>query len=132
MWEGLKKAKRLKTITSPSARVRHSGKRIASPSARARHSGKIFFPPVPFPSAVKCKFYFSGAAFPRVLHSGKMAVPECLSSTCVMPFSTLGKASLPRVHFFPECNTRGRLSSQSARFLALEEASDTREILLLP
>jgi hypothetical protein len=97
MWEGLKKAKRLKTITSPSARVRHSGKRIASPSARARHSGKIFFLPVLFPSAVKCKFYFPGAAFPRVLHSGKMAFPSAFLPRVSCPFQHSGKPP------FPEC-----------------------------
>ena len=37
-----------------------------------------------------------------------------------------------RVQFFPKCNTRGRFSFPSARFLALGEARDTRGILPLP
>jgi hypothetical protein len=70
---------------SPSAIVRHSGKRHASPSARVWHSGKI--------SSIQCRFIppSNGSFFRLPLF------PECLASPSVMHFSTLGKDSLPRV-----------------------------------
>ena len=77
-------------------------------------------------------FFFLGAALPRVLHSGKRAFPECRSSPSARYTTALGEASLSRVQFFPECNTRGRMASLSARFLTLGEARDTRGILPLP
>jgi hypothetical protein len=78
---------------------------------------------VPSKDTVNCEFSFVGAPLPRVLHSGKKAFPECHPSPSAMGFAALGKASLPRVHFFPECNTRERLASPSAQFLALGEIS---------
>jgi hypothetical protein len=74
-----------KRLASPSARVRHSGKRLASPSAKERHSGKSVFKISPFSHII---FLFASASLPRVLHSGKIAFPECLSSP---------SAFLPRV-----------------------------------
>jgi hypothetical protein len=86
----------------------HSGKRLASPSARMRHSGKRLASPTA-----------------RGRHSGKSVSKIAPSISAVKyHFSSTG-ASLPRVLFFPECNTRGRASSLSAQFLALGEAIDT-------
>jgi hypothetical protein len=92
----------------------------------------FFWQTAPSKGAVKCEFPFVSATLPRVLYSGKMAFPECHASPSAMGFVALGKASLPRVLFFPGCNTRGRLASPSARFLALGEEFGTRGILVLP
>jgi hypothetical protein len=120
---------------SPSAAAWHSGKRSPSPSARAWHSGKTFF-----------KFLANGSV--QCCRQMQISFCECPSSPSValgedgfsrVPpfpechgFCNTREAPLPRVHFFPECNTRGRLASPSARFLALGEEFDTRGISVLP
>jgi hypothetical protein len=105
MWDGFKKneakKRKIKKILprvshpstrgrdpSPSARMRHSGKRLASPSSRVRHSGKRFASP----SA-------------RVRHSGKSVLKISLFPHIVF---------CSRVPLLPECCTRGRGSSRSA------------------
>jgi hypothetical protein len=60
----------------------------------------IFLQTSPSNCAVKCKFPFASAPLPRVLHSRKMAFPECLPSPRVMRFPALGKDWLPRVPDF--------------------------------
>jgi hypothetical protein len=82
---------------SSSAKAEHSGKRLPSPSAMVKALGEEIFPTVPSVYAVKCDFSFTCASLPRVLHSGKMAFPECLASPSVFLFLALGKASLLRV-----------------------------------
>ena len=126
----------------------HSGKPVFSPSVRIQHSGKSAFPECFFgsrgtiflilsPNGAVClgrhgTFSSPRAALPRVLRSGKVNFSECYSSPSVSLVTALGEVSLPRVQFFPETNTRERLASLSARFLALGEAFDTRKISILP
>jgi hypothetical protein len=120
---------------SPSAGAWHSGKRSPSPSARAWHSGKTFFKflangPVQCCRQMQISFCECPSSPSVVL--GEDSFPECHPSPSAMGFATLRKTPLPRVYFFPECNTRGRLASPSARFLALGEEFDTRGISILP
>jgi hypothetical protein len=105
--------------------------RVLEHGTQGRHF-LFFWQTVPSKGAVKCEFPFVSAPLPRVLHSGKKAFPECHPSPSARGFAALRKASLPRVHFFSECNTRGRLASLSARFLALREEFGTRGISILP
>ena len=128
MWEGLTKNEAKNKNSSPSAflgtrgrqplpRVPCSGtrERASSPSAREGTRGRIFLSFNGVGSVnrqVTC--FFPSADLPRVLHSGKRAFAECCSLPSAMISAALGKASIPRVQFFPECNTRGRFSFPSA------------------
>jgi hypothetical protein len=60
-------------------------------------SGKNFFEMVSSIYTVKCNFSFSCAPLPQVLHSGKMAFPDCRASLVSWTFRHSGK------HTFPEC-----------------------------
>jgi hypothetical protein len=119
---------------SLSARKRHSEKRLLPrvPAHGTRGRGHLpqvlehgtwgrhfsfFWQTVPSKDTVKCEFPFVSVPLPRVLYSGKKALPECHPSLSVMGFAAVGKASLPRVQHsgkigFPECpifGTRGRV-----------------------
>jgi hypothetical protein len=106
MWEGLTKNKAKKHKNKeqfPECQQKHSGKRSFPECQRWGTRGRGHLPRVlehgtrgsPFhnflrtpPSnvAVKRTFSFACARLPRGLHSGKMAFPECLASSSVMPF----------------------------------------------
>jgi hypothetical protein len=99
--------------------TRLSGKRSPSPSARARHSGKSFFQffckrlRVMLPS--NATFFFVCPYSPSVALGedglrGRWPSPSAGLPRVSCSFRHSGKAT------FPECNTRARLASPSARF----------------
>jgi hypothetical protein len=77
-----------KRLASPSARVRHSGKRLASPSAKERHLWKSVLQISPFSHIIFCLLV---PLFPEC--HGLLGTRGTLSS----PSATLGEEFLPRV-----------------------------------
>jgi hypothetical protein len=122
MWEGITK----KLGQKNKKKIKNS-----SPSVRSRHSGKRPLPRVPNcdtqeslkkrKNVTACEDWPSCTIFfPECLSSPSATL--CRSSPSAYKSGALGETSLPRVHFFPECNTRKRASSPSAHFFSTRES----------
>ena len=141
MWRGLRKngaknqkLKILPRVPGQSTRGSYPFPREPCPSTRKRASSsrakkgtrKRFFLFFSCKSADgldrQVTLFFPECGSSQVLHLGKRAFTEFRSSPSAQYSAALKKTSFPRVQFFPECNTQGRLASPECPFFSTQES----------